>query len=75
MTIDECEEVLQQVYGENESKIIDRFMYRLSEKIAESNDNRIHGHMFLSMALADYIDGKCNKIYESSEASVKNRRN
>lgn len=49
-------------------------MYRLSEKIVNSSDNRIHGHMFLSMALADYIDGKCNKIYESSEASVKYRK-
>ncbi|KAL4489829.1 hypothetical protein ABPG72_022469 [Tetrahymena utriculariae] len=68
LSLEECQQILEQVYGGNEQKIIDRFMYRLTDILLQqkdSNDYNITATFFLNLALQDYIEGKNNKIYES----------
>ncbi|EAR94968.2 hypothetical protein TTHERM_00509090 (macronuclear) [Tetrahymena thermophila SB210] len=68
LSLEECQQILEQVYGGNEQKIIDRFMYRLTDILMQqkdSNDYNISATFFLNLALQDYIEGKNNKIYES----------
>ncbi|KAL4441158.1 hypothetical protein ABPG74_002108 [Tetrahymena malaccensis] len=68
LSLEECQQILEQVYGGNEQKIIDRFMYRLTDILMQqkdSNDYNINATFFLNLALQDYIEGKNNKIYES----------
>lgn len=44
-------------------------MQRLGESVLQDSNNEmnIDTHFFLDLALEDYIEGKTNKIYESSE--------